>query len=723
LIAGGGTERYVKPLQEEMDDFEAVVAEMMAGASQSGIAGSGACADIPLLSLDGKYQIDVFTDTEYNKDYCVLATTSMDYAWGTIIVNQADFAKNLSIDSVHPKYDSYTGEQSIAVFKGTDARSFMVSGAQKYANAELSECDGDNNVADVAHTINCFQSAAKAIMDYYDSHESDYTAIQFHAMAMTSCEGVDGYFTNGGAFAPFGEKINMFRQEVASVMVGTFTIPGELPYCGLTGGTNVQGRMINGIDPVSACTVKPHSYTGRFIHLETKSFLRDQSPELHALWADAVNNAYARFTSAEPPRGIKILSPNGFEIIGQGTLVPITWDENRLGDDEELHLSVGTLNDNGSFNYVQGIAYGSSSKPYAINGEGSYNWRVRTALSEGDYVVRVRAVSITLPGLMDFSDTAFSVVKPLALTNPNGGEAIPKQATHEIKWDVRSGGVPQVYISLHTGANHDFDSAIATVPNTGSYMWPVPASLASANDYTIRIRNPDYTYANDYSDAQFSIVDPVQDEPAQDDRFIAIASPNGGETIGQGTLVDVSWEDNSLGADELLQISVGKIQLDGSYQYVQGIAYGGSNNPYAVNSAGVYSWRVRTALQEGNYVIRIRPISSVLQTFMDFSYSEFSVVKPLALANPNGGEQVQKGNSYEIKWYVRAAGVSHVYISLHENANKAWHSKIATVPNTGSYMWAVPASLASADDYTIRIRNPDYTASNDYSDSTFSIVD
>lgn len=740
LIANEGTNLYVKPTQDEMDDFESVVSEMMAGASQSPatLIGTGACADIPLLSLDDKYIIDIFFDTENNKDYCVLTSLSLDWAWGTVIVNQDGTAKNLSFDSVHPRFDTNTGEQSIAVFKGTNARSFMVSGTHKYANDESSECDGTNNVSDVAHSINCFQSAAKAIMEYYDSFNLDYTAIQFHAMASTACEGVDGYFTNGGTFPAVEEKINMFRDAVAEVMNdgSTFTVPGELPFCKLTGGTNVQGRMINGVDYIDACTVKSSTYSGRFIHLETKGHLREKLPELHAKWSEAVNSAYAKFADAEPPRRTTLISPNGGETIGQGTFVPISWDpNNRLGGDEELQIAVGRINIDGSFNYVQGIAYGNTNNPYATNSVGTYMWRVRTALAEGDYVIRIRAVASALQSLLDYSDTTFSVVKSLSLTSPNGFEIVEKTKKFEIKWDVLAEGVEKVYISLHQTADKDWKSTIATVDNTGSYMWTVPASIANADDYTIRIRNTDYTYSNDYSDAFFSIIDPPPEEPSEDElpptpgdgtapqAFITVTSPNGGEMIGQGTLVRITWANNSLGDEDQLQISVGTIDSDGSYKYVQGIAYGGNKNPYAINSARSFMWRVRTALAPGNYVIRIRPISSGLETLQDYSDTVFTVVAPLELTSPNGGEQVVKSQPYEIKWDIKAEGVVQVYISLHNNADKAWHSTIATIDNTGSFMWTVPSSIVTADDYTIRIRNTDYTYSKDYSDAYFSIID
>jgi hypothetical protein len=77
-------------------------------------------------------------------------------------------------------------------------------------------------------------------MDYYEIQNAslDYTAIQLHGMSSASCGDIDAYFTHGtGGIVPQAmENIDIIRNEVAALLpAGTFTIPGDDPYCDLGG--------------------------------------------------------------------------------------------------------------------------------------------------------------------------------------------------------------------------------------------------------------------------------------------------------------------------------------------------------------------------------------------------------------------------------------------------------------------------------------------------------
>jgi hypothetical protein len=94
-----------------------------------------------------------------------------------------------------------------------------------------------------------------------------------------------------------------------------------------------------------------------------------------------------------------------------------------------------------------------------------YNWRVQTALPEGDYVIRIRHVETEL---LDYSDPHFSVIKPLLeVSYPNmAGESLARGQTHTIRWDIQAPGVDVVVISLMVEGNKWFKH-IGTADNTG----------------------------------------------------------------------------------------------------------------------------------------------------------------------------------------------------------------------------------------------------------------
>jgi hypothetical protein len=109
---------------------------------------------------------------------------------------------------------------------------------------------------------------------------------------------------------------------------------------------------------------------------------------------------------------------------------------------------------------------------------------------------------------VDCCDTTFSVVNPFAITFTNGGETLSKGQTYTIVWDPRASGVDKVKLSLHKGSDQHFYKVIAveTYNTVGSFTWTVPTtSWDKGTDYTIRIRNTDYTSSYDFSDTLFSI--------------------------------------------------------------------------------------------------------------------------------------------------------------------------------------------------------------------------
>lgn len=72
--------------------------------------------------------------------------------------------------------------------------------------------------------------------------------------------------------------------------------------CTLTGTTNVEGRLLNGVSPASVCTTSAKTATQKFIHIEqTTSILGNDLNAAAAAWANAVNATFkpATATSTE----------------------------------------------------------------------------------------------------------------------------------------------------------------------------------------------------------------------------------------------------------------------------------------------------------------------------------------------------------------------------------------------------------------------------------------
>ncbi|MFQ6089723.1 MAG: hypothetical protein ACE5K0_12605, partial [Candidatus Methanofastidiosia archaeon] len=73
----------------------------------------------------------------------------------------------------------------------------------------------------------------------------------------------------------------------------------------------------------------------------------------------------------------------------------------------------------------------------------------------------------------------------------------------------------------------------------------------------------------------------------------------------------------------------------------------------------------------------------------------------ITITQPNGGEYLLQGGTYEIKWNTSGAGVGNkvkLYYSI--NSGASYPNFIACVDNTGSYNWTVP----NIDYSTVRVK-------------------
>jgi hypothetical protein len=93
------------------------------------------------------------------------------------------------------------------------------------------------------------------------------------------------------------------------------------------------------------------------------------------------------------------------------------------------------------------------------------------------------------------------------------------------------------------------------------------------------------------------------------------------------------------------------------------------------------------------------------------------VITRITLTRPNGGEVLAAGSTYSITWS-STGPVSNVLIQYSTN-EQGWND-IASVPNTGSYDWLVPASNSSQ--CLIRITDSADPTLSDTSDSVFTIA-
>lgn len=336
-----GSNGYVQPAPYIFHDFERVVLDMLTighdcvprydGKQNDEIANGcpedcpddsnlrrppSACDSIELGSLRDKYRIGTFVDTENRRNYCILATTSILYPWGNVIVDLDTSAKKLSFDCPHPLFDAETGEQGIRLLKGTRSRSWIVAGSHRMANNSTEgTCQPPHYPSDAAHSIqNCFLAAVAAVKFYYGSVlRQDYTSVQLHGMGSSTCGDVDTFFSHGSCDQESDmEKIDILQRiaDLHPLDDGWHAVAGRnSSRCNLCGTTNIQGRLINGAAKTALCTTPASSYNQKFIQIEQKRDYRRASKT--DFWNNVFNEAYNRFPAIASTSNVQGESGDG----------------------------------------------------------------------------------------------------------------------------------------------------------------------------------------------------------------------------------------------------------------------------------------------------------------------------------------------------------------------------------------------------------------------------
>ncbi len=197
--------------------------------------------------------------------------------------------------------------------------------------------------------------------------------------------------------------------------------------------------------------------------------------------------SFYEFPVTNPPNKIKVVSPNGNEILNPGTQYTITWESDGVGE-VDIEFSA----DNGQTWSV--IIEDILANP------AKYFWTVPDTSSEE---CRIRIVNNIDNSVADESNLVFSIVsKSLSIIQPNGGEALLVDSVYTVKWQSEFIDNVRIQYSVDNGNNW------GTVKRTtqaapGQVDWVVPDNLSDS--CLVRIIDTADDQIFDISDEVFSI--------------------------------------------------------------------------------------------------------------------------------------------------------------------------------------------------------------------------
>jgi hypothetical protein len=281
---------------------------------------------------------------------------------------------------------------------------------------------------------------------------------------------------------------------------------------------------------------------------------------------------------------------------------------------------------------------------------------------------------------MQFTVTGVTpVTRDITITSPAVGDSWAKGTTHNVTWT--STGVVWIDIKLMNSSGLVMNIAQhLPAASTTSYAWNIPSSIASSSDYKIRLDSGD---------------DKIKDSNA-----FSITGVAGAPTITSLSKTE-GIQDSEVMITGTNFLKNNRVVFAG--QQISGLSSNGVTITIKVPDlvAGAYDVLVKNSNGESNK--------------MQFTVKD----RKVTVVSPNGGESLEKGSAYDIKW--TSYGVEHVDVILRKGATNVMTLANNISAATGTYKWTVGTDTALGTDYKIRIVSGDSLVA-DMSDATFSVI-
>ncbi len=395
---------------------------------------------------------------------------------------------------------------------------------------------------------------------------------------------------------------------------------------------------------------------------------------------------------------IIVVSPNGGEKWKQGSTQTLRWNyTGDPGSSVKIEVIKGSA--------VRSIAPNTS---IGSDGSGSFNFTFPFNAPLGsDYQIRVTSTSNAT--YTDTSDAPFSIIPPITVLSPNGGEEWQQGSAQTISWDYVGNPGPTLKIEALRG-----DTVLAVItPGTpvgsggmGSMNLTLPINAPIGTEYRIRVSSTSNTIYTDTSDEPFKI-------SANTGSSIELVSPNGGENYVQGSAQTIRWNyTGSPGSTVKIEALRGETVL----------AVVSPSTPIGSGGSGYYNLTFPFNTPLGSHY-RIRITSSSNPAWTDVSESPFSIRSAITVTSPDGGENYLVGSILPMSWTYSGNPGSMVNIDVVKGPTVLKTLTGIPIGSDGSGLLnvTIPASTPPGADYEIRVTSASYSACFDVSNGTFTI--
>jgi len=222
-------------------------------------------------------------------------------------------------------------------------------------------------------------------------------------------------------------------------------------------------------------------------------------------------------------------------------------------------------------------------------------------------------------------------------------------------------------------------------------------TIEERNRIIEEIRTQIVTMLAKLAEIQRQLNELIEREKASAIKLIVLTAPNGGEKWEVGRTYDIKWNSSGYPSDSKVKIEL----IDERYDQ-NSLAY--ELNITETNNSGVYSWKVPDLLQGFSLYGSLYKIAVSIEkegeeksdTTDNYFIIAQAIPSYLNIIFPNGGEVLQVGKTYTIKW--DSLGMETYKVSIILKKSDIIHLIIAeNIPNNSFYNWKVSQGLFGSD--------------------------
>ncbi|MFA6419139.1 MAG: hypothetical protein WCW67_08425, partial [Candidatus Margulisiibacteriota bacterium] len=311
----------------------------------------------------------------------------------------------------------------------------------------------------------------------------------------------------------------------------------------------------------------------------------------------------------------------------------------------------------------------------------------------------------------------------VTIISPQSGEVVSSGASYDLRWVATEecgfkANPITLYYSLDTGET--WTQIASQEPNDGVYSWPVPATLESTSG---RVRVTAENRVGLIGAAMtgnifFGYVDNIPP-------LVTVEAPASGEVYRGGSVQTISFEATDVAG-------IGPNSLKIWYSIDSGLTY---PNLITSDAAVVSPFSWTTPADLSTTEVRVKVTVSDNSLYHNLGTGESGVfaidsgTPEVSIINPNGGETLSAGTTYEITWAATdevGFGAGPITLRYSLDTGESWTLIASQEPNDSSYIWTVPSvnsagsrvsveavdqvgyvgTAMSADDFTITYSAP-----------------